>query len=99
MIPPYVDALWTPPYWGYTDGRYAWHPGYWGNYVGYYGGINYGFGYTGRGYYGAYWNNGKVFYNRSVTNVNGGNVHNVYERSVPATNRDSHQLQRWAWGC
>jgi WXXGXW repeat (2 copies) len=87
VIAPYVDALWTPPYWGYSDGRYLWHTGYWGNYVGFYGGVNYGFGYTGRGYYGGYWNNGRVYYNRSVTNVNGGNVHNVYNYSVTVNNR------------
>lgn len=87
VIAPYVGALWTPPYWGYTDGRYVLNPGYWGNYVGFYGGVNYGFGYTGRGYYGAYWNGGRVYYNRSATNVNGGNIHNVYNYSVPASNR------------
>ena len=87
VIAPYVDALWTPPYWGYSDGRYVWNAGYWGNYVGFYGGVNYGFGYTGRGYFGAYWNSGRVYYNRSVTNVNGGNVHNVYNYSVTVNNR------------
>ncbi len=67
---PYVDALWTPPYWAFVSGRYLWHHGYWGPHIGFYGGIDYGFGYTGHGYYGAYWNNGRVYYNRSVTNVN-----------------------------
>ncbi|MGA2714847.1 MAG: hypothetical protein ABSG41_17235 [Bryobacteraceae bacterium] len=89
VIAPYVDALWTPPYWGYTGGRYLWHAGYWGPYVGFYGGINYGFGYTGRGYYGAYWNSGRVYYNRSFTNVNGGHVRNVYNYPAPANNRTS----------
>jgi WXXGXW repeat (2 copies) len=81
---PYVDALWTPPYWGFVDGRYLWHRGYWGPHIGFYGGINYGFGYTGHGYYGAYWNNGAVYYNRSVTNINTTVVRNVYNYSVPA---------------
>ncbi len=58
IVAPYVGALWTPPWWGYDNGVYQWHSGYWGPHIGYYGGINYGFGYTGRGYYGAYWNNG-----------------------------------------
>ena len=56
VLAPYVDALWTPPWWGYDNGYYHWHSGYWGPHIGYYGGINYGYGYTGRGYYGAYWN-------------------------------------------
>ena len=58
IVAPYVDALWTPPWWGYDNGVYLWHSGYWGPHIGYYGGVDYGFGYTGRGYYGAYWNHG-----------------------------------------
>jgi hypothetical protein len=81
---PYIDALWTPPYWGFVNGRYLWHRGYWGPHIGFYGGIDYGFGYTGHGYYGAYWNNGSVYYNRSVTNVDVARVKNVYNYSVPA---------------
>ncbi len=84
VIAPFVGALWTPPYWGFLDGRYALHSGYWGPHIGFYGGINYGFGYTGHGYYGAYWNNGAVYYNRSVTNVNVANIHNVYSYRAPA---------------
>jgi hypothetical protein len=60
VLAPYVGALWTPPWWGYDSGDYHWHSGYWGPHIGYYGGINYGFGYTGRGYYGAYWNHGRL---------------------------------------
>jgi hypothetical protein len=85
VMSPYVGALWTPPWWGYNNNRYLWHAGYWGPHIGFYGGINYGFGYTGRGYYGAYWNNGKVVYNRSVTNVNVSVVHNVYNYGVPSS--------------
>jgi hypothetical protein len=48
--PPAVGLLWTPPYWSFADGRYLFHPGYWGPHVGFYGGINYGFGYFGSGY-------------------------------------------------
>jgi WXXGXW repeat (2 copies) len=83
IVAPYVGALWTPPWWGYDNNVYQWHTGYWGPHIGFYGGINYGFGYTGRGYYGAYWNNGTLDYNRSVTNVNVSVVHNVYNYSVP----------------
>jgi hypothetical protein len=81
VLAPYVDALWTPPYWDFFGGRYRWHRGYWGRYIGFYGGINYGFGYTGRGYYGGFWNGGRFSYNRAVTNVTI-NVHNVYNRGV-----------------
>lgn len=83
VLAPWVDALWTPPYWDYEGSHYRWHSGYWGPHVGFYGGINYGFGYTGRGYYGAYWNHGTLNYNRSVTNVQNASVRNVYNYSVP----------------
>ncbi len=82
VLAPYIDALWTPPYWDFYDGRYRWHRGYWGDHIGFYGGFNYGFGYTGRGYYGGYWNGGSFAYNRSVKKVNVTVVHNVYERNV-----------------
>ena len=85
VLAPYVDALWTPPYWDFFGGRYRWHQGYWGDHIGFYGGINYGFGYTGRGYYGGYWNGGNFAYNRAVTNVNITNVHNVYSAVFLAT--------------
>jgi hypothetical protein len=78
--PPYYGALWTPPYWGYYGGRYAFHHGYWGLHVGFYGGINYGFGYIGIGFFGGYWRGHDFYYNRSVTNV--GHVPNVYNRTV-----------------
>jgi hypothetical protein len=61
---PYIGALWTPGYWGYGGGNYLWNVGYWGPTVGFYGGINYGFGYFGTGFYGGYWNSGHFFYNR-----------------------------------
>jgi WXXGXW repeat (2 copies) len=50
--PPRVGVLWTPGYWGFAGGLYAWHPGYWGPHVGFYGGVNYGFGYGGIGFVG-----------------------------------------------
>jgi cell pole-organizing protein PopZ len=82
VLPPYVGALWTPGYWGWSGGVYVFHGGYWGPHVGFYGGINYGFGYTGVGYVGGYWHNGGFYYNRSVNRI--GNVHvtNVYNRTV-----------------
>jgi hypothetical protein len=77
-----VGMYWTPGYWGWYDGFYRWHSGYWGPHVGFYGGINYGYGYTGDGFYGGEWRGGRLFYNRSVTNVNVVNVTNVYNRTV-----------------
>src|ERR1700722_17797259 len=54
-ICPQEGLLWTPGYWGWNDGAYAWNGGYWGNEVGFYGGVNYGYGYGGSGYEGGYW--------------------------------------------
>ncbi len=76
--PPYMGALWTPGYWGFYGGRYLWYPGHWGFHIGFYGGINYGFGYVGFGYEGGYWNAGHFFYNRVYSNVDARMVHNVY---------------------
>lgn len=77
-----VGMLWTPGWWGWGGGVYLWHAGYWGPHVGFYGGINYGFGYTGVGFYGGEWRGGGFYYNRSVTNVSVTNVTNVYNRTV-----------------
>jgi WXXGXW repeat (2 copies) len=76
--PPYVGALWTPGYWGFYGGRYLFYPGHWGLHIGFYGGINYGFGYIGLGYEGGYWNHGHFFYNRVYNHVDVRTVHNVY---------------------
>ena len=83
--PPYMGALWTPGYWGFYSGRYRFYPGYWGRHIGFYGGINYGFGYIGLGYEGGYWNGGHFFYNRVYNHLNERVVHNVY--SYRAANR------------
>jgi len=85
---PYPGALWTPGYWGWIGPRhsYGWHPGYWGRHIGYYGGINYGFGYIGFGYQGGYWNGDHFAYNRTVNNVNLSVVHNVYNYRVVNNN-------------
>lgn len=82
VLAPEVGYLWTPPYWAWNDGRYVFYDGYWGPHIGFYGGINYGFGYFGEGYEGGRWDNGRFFYNRSVTNVNVTNIHNVYNTTV-----------------
>jgi hypothetical protein len=67
---PYEGALWTPGYWGWGEGLYVWHPGYWGDHVGYYGGVNYGFGYLGIGFVGGVWRGHDFEYNRAVVRVN-----------------------------
>ncbi len=82
VMAPWVGALWTPPWWGFSGGVYLWHAGYWGPHIGFYGGINYGFGYTGIGFLGGYWGNGVFNYNRDALNVDIRVVHNVYNRPV-----------------
>jgi len=76
--PPYSGALWTPGYWGSSGGRYRFYPGHWGSHIGFYGGINYGFGYSGTGYEGGYWNSGHFYANRDYNNINSDKVRNVY---------------------
>jgi hypothetical protein len=77
--PPSVGLLWTPGYWGFAGGIYGWHRGYWGPHVGFYGGVNYGFGYGGIGFCGGEWRGGAFAYNRAVANFGGVHVTNVYE--------------------
>jgi hypothetical protein len=79
---PEVGFLWTPGYWAWRGPGFFFNEGYWGPHVGFYGGINYGFGYFGEGYEGGRWDNGRFFYNRSVNNVNVTNIHNVYNTTV-----------------
>ena len=55
VLAPQPGYLWTPGYWGWDDGAYLWHAGYWGPQVGFYGGVNYGYGYGGNGYEGGEW--------------------------------------------
>ncbi|HZZ63576.1 MAG TPA: YXWGXW repeat-containing protein [Roseiarcus sp.] len=70
-LPPSADLLWTPGYWAWNDRDrdYVFHSGYWAPTVGYYGGINYGFGYTGEGYHGGFWRNHQFVYNRAVDDL------------------------------
>ncbi len=85
VVAPRPGLLWTPGYWAYDNVGfvYGWHPGYWAASVGYYGGVNYGFGYFGRGYVGGGWYGAHFRYNTAVTNVNTTIVRNVYvDRTV-----------------
>ena len=86
--PPQVGLLWTPGYWGWGDGVYVFHEGYWGPEVGFYGGINYGFGYFGVGYGGGRWEGGHFAYNTYVNRVNTTIIHNTYNVRVNAS--DNH---------
>ena len=81
---PYEGALWTPPYWGWQDGgAYVFHPGYWGDEVGYYGGVNYGFGYMGIGFIGGRWHEHRFEYNTAYVHVNETIIHTTYiDRTV-----------------
>src|SRR5437773_9881941 len=76
--PPTVGLLWTPSWWGWNNGAYAFNQGYWGPTVGFYGGVNYGYGYTGNGYWGGRWSGNTFQYNTAVTRVNTNIVHNTY---------------------
>jgi WXXGXW repeat (2 copies) len=80
--PPRVGVLWTPGYWGFVGGVYAFHAGYWGPHVGFYGGVNYGYGYGGVGFAGGRWAGNSFAYNRTVNNVNVTNIHNTYNETV-----------------
>jgi len=78
VAPPQQDMVWTPGYWDQANGLYNYHPGYWGTDVGFYGGINYGFGYSGLGYTGGTWKHHHFHYNTAVTHVDKKVVHNTY---------------------
>lgn len=85
--PPRQGLLWTPPYWSRVDGGYMFHAGYWAQQVGFYGGIDYGYGYTGDGYRGGRWQNGVFSYNRAVNNLGSLDIANVYDEAVAADTR------------
>ena len=80
--PPQAGLLWTPGYWAASGDGFVWNAGYWGPEIGFYGGVNYGFGYVGVGFEGGHWDNGQFFYNRAVTNVSDTHITNVYNKTV-----------------
>jgi hypothetical protein len=91
VAPPRAGLLWTPGYWGFAGGVYGFHAGYWGPHVGFYGGVNYGFGYGGVGFVGGEWRGGHFAYNTAVVNVNTTLVHNTFvNRTVVNTTVVSH---------
>jgi hypothetical protein len=90
VMAPEVGFLWTPGWWGWEGGHYRFWDGYWGPHVGFYGGINYGFGYFGNGFEGGRWDGGHFFYNRAVMNINVTEIHNVYNTTV--INRNENRV-------
>jgi hypothetical protein len=82
VLAPEVGFFWTPPWWGWGGSAYIFHAGFWGPVVGFYGGIDYGYGYFGHGFVGGRWEGGHFFYNRAVWHVDEHVVHNVYEERV-----------------
>lgn len=66
---PSPGLLWTPGYWGWNNGQYVYNEGYWGVHIGFYGGINYGYGYGGHGFNGGNWQGNTYIVNRTTINI------------------------------
>ena len=97
---PYEGALWTPYYWDWYGGRYRLHRGYWGRNVGYYGGVDYGYGYEGIGFSGGEWRGNEFAYNTSVMRVNQSVIHTTYNdpASVQRDTIASHNRVSYSGG-
>jgi hypothetical protein len=92
---PYEGALWTPPYWGWYGGHYRFPSGLLGPHVGYYGGVNYGFGYGGIGFAGGEWRGGVFAYNTAVMHVNEHTIHTTYvDRTIVERNTIANSQSR-----
>jgi len=61
---------------------FVFHPGHWGSAVGFYGGVNYGYGYFGNGYTGGHWIGNSFAYNSTVNHVSPAVAHHAYAESV-----------------
>src|ERR1700675_3460026 len=85
-ICPGPGHIWTPGYWGWAGGVYVWRGGYWGPHVGFYGGVNYGFGYGGVGFVGGRWEHGVFAYNSAVTHVDTTVIQNNYINKTAMNN-------------
>ena len=86
---PQPNLLWTPAYWGWNDGHYVFYAGYWAPQVGFYGGVDYGYGYGGEGYEGGHWDHGAFFYNRAANNIANVTIKNVYNQTIVVNNTSS----------
>jgi len=80
--PPAIGLLWTPGYWRYYNGSYLFSDGYWGPQVGFYGGVDYGYGYSGDGYDGGRWQGNQFYYNSQANNLGGRQIVATYSRVV-----------------
>jgi hypothetical protein len=91
---PNPGYYWTPGYWGWDDVGVAfiWHGGYWGPHVGFYGGVNYGFGFFGEGFVGGEWRGDRFFYNRAVVNINETRITNVFVNRTVIVNRTENHV-------
>lgn len=90
VMAPEVGFLWTPGWWGWGGEAFVFHEGFWGPTVGFYGGINYGFGYFGTGFFGGEWRGGAFFYNTAVMHVDTTHITNVYVNRTVIVNNNSH---------
>ena len=81
--------LWTPPWWGWNNGAYVFNQGYWAPQVGFYGGVDYGFGYSATAS-GGRWQNNHFYYNTAVVNVNTTVIRNVYVNKTVIVNNNVH---------
>jgi len=90
VLAPEVGFLWTPGYWGWGGSGFVFYDGYWGPHIGFYGGINYGFGYWGTGFFGGEWRGGSFFYNTAVLHVDNVHITNVYVNRTVIVNNESH---------
>ena len=88
VLAPEPGFFWTPGYWVWGGSGFVFTAGYWGPVVGFYGGINYGYGYFGHGYEGGRWDRGHFYYNREVNNVNVNIIHNTYNTTIVNRNEN-----------
>ncbi|MFC5865466.1 hypothetical protein ACFPT7_24385 [Acidicapsa dinghuensis] len=87
VLAPEPGYLWTPGWWGWEGTGFFFHEGYWATEIGFYGGINYGFGYYGTGFVGGRWEGREFRYNTAVFNVNTTVIRNTYvDRTVIVNN-------------
>ena len=87
VLAPQPGYLWTPGYWGWGDGGvYVFNAGYWGTQVGFYGGVNYGFGYGGGGFAGGEWRGGVFAYNTAAVSVNTTVIQTTYVNTTIVNN-------------
>ena len=82
VLDPEPGFLWTPAYWSWNAGEFIFHEGYWAPTVGFYGGIDYGYGYSGFGYQGGHWEGGHFDYNTALSRVDTSVIHHVYNTKV-----------------